>query len=956
MNPKPVDAARPVTAKQNPLLLLGEQGQSVWLDFIRRSILDSGELKKYVDQDGLCGVTSNPAIFEKAIAGSSDYAADLSAERARCATDPKAVFEKLAIQDIQRAADVFGPVYERTKHRDGYVSLEVSPHLARDTSGTIAEARRLWAAVKRDNVMIKVPGTVEGVPAIRQLIADGINVNVTLLFAVEAYQQVAEAYQQGLEALAARGGDLTRVASVASFFVSRIDSLIDPLLEQRAKEAKTPADRALAESLIGKVAIANAKIAYEWYLQMIASPRWRALEKKGAMRQRLLWASTSTKNPRYRDVIYVEELIGRDTVNTLPPQTFDGFRDHGVVRPTLEAGLPLAHEMMASLGRVQVSMTQATSKLLDDGIKLFADAFDKLLDAVRAQAGSPARLSARLPQSLEQAVAAQAARWQNEGFTRRLWDRDATLWTGADEAQWLDWLDIVAAELRDPTRFALFAREVRAAGFRHVLLLGMGGSSLAAEVLASTFGKVAGAPELLVLDSTDPAQVRSFERRIDITRTLFVVASKSGSTLEPNIFKQYFLARVRETNPKPGSQFVAITDPGSQMQRVAEQDGFWRIFFGVPGIGGRYSALSDFGMVPAAAMGLDVKQLLGRANTMVAACGPSVPAADHPGVMLGAILGSAALAGRDKVTIVTSKRVRRLGAWLEQLLAESTGKDGKGLIPVDLEPLAAPPAYGNDRLFVSVAVQGDEDPVAERSLTTLADQGQPVVRIVLGDVLDLAGELFRWEIATAVAGAILKIHPFNQPDVEASKVATRKLTSAFETAGALPPENPIATDRGVRVFADEANARVLGADRSLAGCLRAHWRRVRPSDYIAILAYLEMSAANEALLQEIRVMLRDATRVATCLGFGPRFLHSTGQAYKGGPNSGVFLQITCDDAHDLPVPAQRYSFGVVKAAQARGDLSVLNERQRRALRLHLGSDVGAGLLVVRDALREALRS
>jgi glucose-6-phosphate isomerase len=564
-----------------------------------------------------------------------------------------------------------------------------------------------------------------------------------------------------------------------------------------------------------------------------------------------------------------------------------------------------------------------------------------------------------LPHELASAVGTTLEEWRLAGKVRRLWARDATLWTGADEADWLGWLGIVEDQSSHTDHLKKIAEEVSVAGFRHALLLGMGGSSLCPEVIRMTFGKLDGYPELHVLDSTDPAQVKAFEGKVDLAKTIFIVSSKSGTTLEPNIFKQYFFERVKQVAgaANAGSRFIAITDPDSKMQHVAERDGFRHIFFGLPSIGGRYSALSNFGMVPAAIMGVDVGRLLDGAGQMARACESSASAEDNPGAALGVILGVLAKNGRDKVTIAASPGIGDLGAWLEQLLAESTGKEGKGLIPIDREPLGPPEVYGKDRLFVYLRLEPQPDRSQDSAVDALERAGHPVVRISIPDRYDLGQEFFRWEIATAVAGSIIGINPFDQPDVEASKTATRRLTEEFEQTGSMRAETPILDDAGIKLFTDENNAAWLAKaadERSLPGYLRAHLNRLGPSDYFALLAYLEMNDAHEARLQAIRQTVRNAKRVATCLGFGPRFLHSTGQAYKGGPNTGVFLQITCDDAIDLPVPGHRYTFGVVKAAQARGDFQVLAERKRRALRVHLGSDVRASLATLQTAIQKAL--
>ena len=565
-----------------------------------------------------------------------------------------------------------------------------------------------------------------------------------------------------------------------------------------------------------------------------------------------------------------------------------------------------------------------------------------------------------LPEPLSSDVRSVLEDWRRGGNVRRLWEGDASLWTGADEGRWLGWLGAVdegRARLRD---LGAFAGEVRAAGFRHALLLGMGGSSLCPEVLRATFGVRPGSPDLRVLDSTDPAQVRAREAEVDLDRTLFIVSSKSGTTLEPNIFKEYFFDGVarRAGDREAGRRFVAITDPRSPLEAIATRDRFLRAFPGRPDIGGRYSALSNFGLVPAAIMGLDLETLLERARRMAGACGPEVAPGDNPGVLLGAVLGVAGRSGRDKVTLVASPGIAALGGWLEQLLAESTGKRGKGLIPVDGEALGPPAVYGDDRLFVYARLAGAPDPSQDAALEAIARAGHPVVRIDVTDRLDIGAEFFRWEIATAVAGSILGINPFDQPDVEASKIATRALTDEYERRGALPAESPVLESGGLRLYADETNARTVAAAAGgavTAGAwLRAHLDRIGRGDYCAFLAYLPMNDATRGELQAARHRVRDLKRSATCLGFGPRFLHSTGQAYKGGPNSGVFLQITCDDGADLPVPGRRYTFGVVKEAQARGDFRVLAERGRRALRVHLAGDVRRGLGGLRAAIDEAL--
>jgi transaldolase / glucose-6-phosphate isomerase len=959
------------TAKAtNPLVQLQTFGQSIWLDYIRRDLMKSGELQRLITEDGLRGMTSNPSIFEKAIAG-GQYQDFLDSLADRSDLDAKGRYELLAIRDIQDAADILRPVYQSTKKRDGYVSLEVSPYLAHDTNGTLDEARRLWKTVSRENVMIKVPGTAEGIPAIRQLISEGINVNVTLLFAQPVYEEVAAAFVDGAEKFAASGGDVSKVASVASFFISRIDSLVDSLVEDKLKKETDATRKVKLPGILGKVAIANGKLTYEAYQRIFSSPRWKALAAKGAQTQRVLWASTSTKNKNYSDVLYVEELIGPDTVNTIPPATLDDFRDHGKPRQSLTENVEAARQTMADLAAVGIVMKDATDKLTADGVKLFADAFDTLLAEVekntkRSSTPKANAQSASLPADLEAAVKKNLNDWRASGKVRRLWQHDASLWTNDDEASWLGWLNITDEQLSNVAKLKALADEIKTTGFSDILLLGMGGSSLCPEVLSLTYPQTPGFPRLHILDSTDPAQIRSVEKKLNLAKTLFIVSSKSGSTLEPNIYKQYFFERVQQADGdgQAGSHFLAITDPGSKMQLVSERDHFRHIFYGLPSIGGRYSALSNFGMVPAAAMGLDAGKFLERTKEMVEACQAATPVEQNPGAMLGLIMGTAAKLGRDKITLITSPGISDLGAWLEQLIAESTGKLGKGIIPVDRETLGAPEVYGNDRVFAYLQLEGESDAAQDAKVAALEKAGHPVVRIAVSDTYSLGQEFFRWEIATAVAGSILGINAFNQPDVEASKIVTKQLTSEYETKGALPAEKPIVEEAGFKLFTDEKNAADLAqglakpagssADGALKNYLRAHLARLGAGDYFALLAYVEMNAEHQSLLQTLRLAVRDRKHVATVLGFGPRFLHSTGQAYKGGPNSGVFLQITCDDAQDLPVPGQKYTFGIVKAAQARGDFQVLADRKRRALRVHIGSDVKSGLTKLAALVKEVV--
>jgi transaldolase/glucose-6-phosphate isomerase len=921
----------------NRLKDLQRFGQSVWLDFLSRPLFRSGDLEKLIETDGVRGMTSNPSIFEKSLAKGTDYDDEI-AHYVGKGEDVGAIFRHLSVEDIKQAADIFKPVYAETKGGDGFISIEVSPYLAMDTDGTIAEARSLWAEIARPNLMVKVPGTKPGVPAIRALIEAGLNINVTLLFARSAYAAVAEAYIAGLEARAAKGEDVANVASVASFFVSRIDSKVDAVIDAQGGDA--------LKTLRGKVAIANAKLAYQQYKTFFSGPRWEKLATKGARPQRLLWASTGTKDKSYPDTLYVDTLIGHDTVNTMPPETMDAFRDHGTAADTIETDVAGAQKVLDDLKASGISLDAITDALVIDGVDQFAQAADKLYGALAAKrakilGGGLAKLTLTLSDEAQKEVDAAIKAHGDAG--RRMWAHDKSLWTGADEDKWLGWLDIAKRETDDLPRLAEFTKWAQ--GFSDAVLLGMGGSSLCAEVLSDVFGSKPGSPKLHVLDSTDPERIATVRDAVDLPRTLFIVSSKSGTTLEPNILNAYFQEQV-----KAPRQFVAVTDPGSALEKTAKEEDFARVFFGDPAIGGRFSVLSKFGLVPAAAMGLDVGRLLDDTQRMVTSCAAMSPPAHNPGVKLGLALGALATkCGRDKITIVPSKALASAGLWLEQLIAESTGKKGKGLIPIAGEPLAGPETYGKDRVFVHLHLAGTEDSAAQ--LRALSDAGHPVIRLDIEDSYQIGQAFFLFEVAIALAGAVIGINPFNQPDVEAAKIKARELTDKFEETGTLDKQVPLFAAKDLTLYTGGNAGQHDGT--TLVEILRGLFARIKEGDYFAILAYLEQTPAHEAPIQAIRLKLRDKKKVATCAEFGPRFLHSTGQAYKGGPNTGVFLVITHHSEDDLSIPGRTATFGTVEMAQAMGDCAVLAERGRRLLRVHL-HDEEAGLRELGEAIDAAL--
>ena len=917
----------------NPIKELHKLGQSLWYDNIRRQLITSGELARLRDE-GVMGVTSNPTIFEKAVSGSTDYDEAL-VRLVRAKRKPADILWDLMVEDIQAAADVFRPVYDKTKGKDGFVSIEVSPAVARSTKRTIDMARDLWKRTSRPNVMVKIPATRPGLPAIRQMIGEGVNINVTLIFSVQRYAEVVEAFFAGLEDLKRKGGDLDKVNSVASFFVSRVDSKIDKLLQEKVAAEKDPKEARKLDRLFGKAGIANSKLAYDRFKQLHAGPRWETLAKAGAAPQRCLWASTSVKDPRYPDTMYVEELIGPHTVDTVPPNTLAAFREHGEVRRSLDEHLEVAR-LPRELAELGIDLDQVTRELEVEGVELFFKSYESL-GKVLAQAARDIRSGKGPTQwhslgTLQPTVEKAAAQLQKEDVPRRLWAKDGTLWPG-DAGQWLGWLNVV--EKMESKEDEL--RELARAGksYSDVVLLGMGGSSLGPDVLRNTFGRVTGHPRLQVLDTTDPGTVQAVTKSLDLAETLFLVASKSGGTTETLSHFAHFWELVSKKSKKPGHQFAAITDPGTSLEKLARERGFRWTFLGQPDIGGRYSVLSYFGMAPAALAGYDYGAILDSATGMAHASAADVPADKNPGVWLGAVMGALAQSPkRDKLTLILSPRIGTFGYWVEQLIAESTGKEGRGIVPVEGEPLGRPGDYGPDRLFVYVRMANDPEHAGVRALERA---GQPVVTLTLRDRKEIGGEFLRWEIATAVAGHLLQINAFDQPNVQESKDNTKKVLAEFVAKKRLPLVDTVPATTAVEAL------------RELSAKLRAG------RSYFAIMSYTGRNQTSERSLRAIRTAVRDGRRVATTSGYGPRFLHSTGQLHKGGPAEGIFLQVVQEDTVDVPIPGQPYSFSVLKQAQAIGDLRSLKSRRLPVVRVSLGRNHGQGWAALVDAVEKAVR-
>jgi transaldolase/glucose-6-phosphate isomerase len=897
------------------LAALTAAGTSVWLDQIGRQLIESGELRRLVEEDSLRGVTSNPTIFNAAILGAPDYDDQLGA-CARAGKTTREIFQEMAIKDIQDGCDVLRPVYDETDGYDGYVSLEVDPDIAFDTEKTMAQARDYWHRVDRPNLMIKIPGTDEGVPAIEQMIYEGLNINVTLLFAVSAYERVAEAFIRGLERRLDEGKSVD-MQSVASFFVSRVDTEVDKRLEGAGHD-----------DLLGRAGLANARAAYRRYKEIFHGERFAKLREAGASVQRPLWASTGVKNPKYPDTMYVDGLVAPETVNTMPMATLLAAADHADAS-TATAEIDPDPDLRA-LAEAGIDLDDVTDKLLRDGVAKFVEPMEKLLEGIDSKreaivTSRPPTIQAQIPDDLEPRIAERVKRAMVEDVAHRIWKKDDTLWGPAGQpevANRLGWLTTVDTILEGIDDLEAFAAEIRDEGFTDVVLLGMGGSSLAPEVIRQSFGDQAGWPSLHVLDSTDAGAIRSVQDRVDLDRTLFLVSTKSGGTIETlSLFKHFWSLR------SDGRRFVAITDPGSGLADLANEHGFRRTFLNDPDIGGRYSALSYFGLVPAALMGADVRGLLDRAGVAEQNCLTFDSSNTNSGLWLGLAWGELALAGRDKLTYVVDPPLQSFGLWVEQLIAESTGKHGKGIVPIVGEPLGEPDSYGDDRTFLYLRHVDQPDADTDAKVDALAKAGHPVIIRTIHGPTDLGRLFFFAEFAIAVVGWVLEINPFDQPNVQEAKDATSRV---LKEGGEDQPD------------ADD------DALRALLGGLGA------PS-YLAIMGYLEPSAEVDAAVAELRAAIRDATKSATTYGYGPRFLHSTGQLHKGGAPTGRFLQLVHDADQDVDVPEADWSFTRLKHAQAIGDLETLRAHDLPAERVTLsGRDAAAGVRDLADRIRRLL--
>jgi len=937
------------------LVNLLNYGQSYWLDNLTRKKITSGELQKRVSEQGLRGITSNPSIFDKAIANSTDYDEQIKALVIKGDT-PQQIYDVLTIKDVQDACDILKPVFIDSGGTDGFVSLEVSPYLARDTQGTMKEARRLYAAVGRHNCMIKIPGTREGIPAIEQMLYEGININITLLFSVDRYFEVAQAYIRAIKRRLDAGKPITHIVSVASIFLSRIDVLTDQLISHHIIPSAVLQGKNIGspELMSGKAGIAMARLVYQNFKEIFSGDEWKKLENKGANMQRPLWASTGNKDPLYKDLRYVETLIGKNTVNTLPDETIDALAAHGKLKEdTIDEELADAKQLFPELRKLGVDIDYVTWQLENEGIQKFIDSYNKLITTLANKRmkvlGDQVSSQQINCGEMKKEVDAVYASMDEKQIGRLLFAEDPYLWkTDADQVKEishrLGWLTLPDNFTKDAENIIAFAEEIKNEGYIHAVLLGMGGSSLCSEVARETFGTSKGYLQLFVMDNTDPSAILELENKIDIEKTLFMVASKSGSTEETLSFFQYFHHQLeKKGNNNPGKNFVAITDDGTPLVKTAEYYQFRKTFINPPDLGGRYSVLSDFGLVPMALMGIDIKAFLSSAKRMEDSC-DSIPAAINPGMSLGVVLGVCQRHGRDKVTFVLSSSISSFGYWAEQLLAESTGKEGRGLIPVNGETLGAPEVYEKDRVFVYMYLADDADEMDEIKLKLLEEAGHPVVKIKVTNKIALGGEYYRWEIATAISGVIIGINSFDQPNVEESKQNTRQLLEGWSKEGSFDMPEPLLQVENISIYSGKTTTNLATShDMSVGEFVMDFTAQAKVGDYIALLPYFLMTDYRTKILQTWREQLRDELKEATTMLNGPRYLHSTGQLHKGGPDSGLYIILIGDEETELPIPGEKFGFRTLHMAQALGDFRSLDDKGRRVILVRLGKDIDSDL-------------
>ncbi|MBI4949636.1 MAG: bifunctional transaldolase/phosoglucose isomerase [Deltaproteobacteria bacterium] len=941
----------------DPLFILRKLGQSIWYDNLRKGLVSSGEFKRMIDEYGVTGVTSNQSIFERAVSGTPEYDDDIEKLSAEGLTDGDIASRMLAM-DARLAADALMDVYDRSNGKDGFVCIDMDARLADDPASMVREARALAALVDRPNIMVKVPATSGGIASIEELTFEGFNLNVTHLFSIERYDEAARAYVKGLERRVEAGRPIDGVSSVASFFVSRFDTYIDKRIEERATACASNDEKARLKALLGRCSVANARLALLKYREIFEGTGFTRLGG-GANPLRLLWAATSVKDPRYRDIMYVEELAEDGTIIAMPLHTLLAFHDHGKARQRSSEDAGSSSKAISEMVSLGFDYGAIAETLLADALAsqkrsqvLITEAIATKREALKEKKSFGASYSFS---GFEGPLAVAIDGIGNENFLGRLWAKDPTIWKHGPEEKRLikdslGWLTLPDLMEDNIEAIKSFAAEVKKEGYCHAVLFGMGGSSLAPLVLRDAFGPAPGYPSLIVLDSTDPEAVRAVTREIDPQKTLFIVSSKSGTTIEPLSLFEYFYGLLYETmGGEAGRNFIAITDADTPLEGFSRKYGFKRLFQNPRDIGGRFSALSYFGLVPAAISGIDIERLIHSASGISAATHPRMKERENPVVMLGAALGIFGRAGRDKITFFLSREAATFGLWIEQLVAESTGKEGKGLVPVVDEPLGRPEDYGDDRVFVSICIK-EEDRGLKKTLKALVEAGHPVISFRMKDIYELGGEFLRWEVATAVAGQVLGINPFDQPDVELAKKLTRARLLAIEKGMISPPGVEVA-GKGLKVYIGEAACKLIkkrpAGNGDVKKALKDFMGLIKKGDYIGVLAYFDPNdRAIDETLRGLRKTLRDSTGAATPGGYGPRYLHSTGQLHKGGANKGVFLILCHETKDDIKIPGSAFSFSELELSQAFGDMEALDSR---GCRVALVNIKGPSI----EALREA---
>lgn len=933
----------------NLLETLESTKQSFWLDNIQKDFLMAGGLKKAIERMGIKGLTSNPTIFENALLKSKAYDATII-KLAKLNISAEAIFENLMIEDIKKAADILSDIYKKSEYIDGYVSMEIPPQYANDYDKTIEEAEKLWERTKRENLMIKIPATTEGVRAMKHLLSHGININATLIFSIERYREVMTAYKQALQYRINNTLSISKLTSVASFFVSRIDVHTDRLLDKLSRKNKTTKEK--AQRLKGKIAIANSLIAYKKYKAFFSTPEFLALKDKGARVQRLLWASTGTKSPSYKDTFYIDELALAGTINTLPEATLKAFIKHGLVnKAKADLRIKEAEKTLIKLNNLGIDLESVLNKLEEEGVKKFIQSYNHAVKyvLVKTQALSSAirgNMSKYSGANISEIITS-AKQLKKINFPKRLWLKDPSLWKddAAHKAMiknYLGWLDIPYKMKDKVEEIEQLAKEV--SSFSHAVLLGMGGSSLAPEVFSSLFQK-ARSPKLIVLDTTDPSWIATITKLINIKKTIFIFSSKSGGTIEPNSqFKHFFNILLKNKVKNPGSHFIAITDKGSSLEELAQAKKFRKIFINPSDIGGRFSALSYFGLVPAAICGADIKAIVDGAVKMANLC-KTTEIKQNPGAMLGAMIAGAWDLGRDKLTVITPDKIKSFTLWIEQLIAESLGKENKGVVPICQEEISRPEKYQADRFFVHIKLPKDKDKFIARSLASLAKAGHPVMEMRMENLNDVGAEFMRWEVATAAAGAIMRINPFDQPDVQDAKLLAGKLLDKIKKTGKVEIPKPNYSGRFFDAFISPAiNTATLNSKTETAEDVTdKFFSAIKGKEYVGILPYLPYDKKIDDLLRKLRIAIKERSSSATLFGYGPRYLHSSGQLHKGGADNGVFIVLTNRPKKDIIVAGESYTFGQLCIAQAIGDFNALESKKRRALWIDLKCPVNKTL-------------